>query len=211
MLDSHDKEEGLCHIRLALGAALGGAGTNMMGNGRMASPPLAEGGEHIAVPEKWTLLRGPPGCPKGWTARHALSRPQNCVTRDIWYGRLPLHTSTLLSLDGFVDVALEPWVLPGTSGSCSGCWRSWHRQWDAPEVGHYPTFYCAIGLRTPHTLHILRSWFLLLYWRCAGLSPLSPIALCSVAVSLSPRGATSSGVGYCPHPPAACSGLCCRI
>ena len=82
-LDSRDKEERLCHIRLALGGALGGAVTNMMGNGRMASPPLAEGGEHTAVPEKWTLLRGPSGCPKGWAARHALSRPQGCVTRDI--------------------------------------------------------------------------------------------------------------------------------
>ena len=122
MLDSHDKEEGLCHIRLALGAVLGGAGTNMMGNGRTASPPLAEGGEHTAGPEKWTFHRGPPGCPKGWTARHAMSRPQICVTRDIWYGRLPLHTSTLLSLDGFVDVALESWVFPRW-------WDLWFMLW----------------------------------------------------------------------------------
>ena len=64
MLGSHDKEEGLCHIRLALGAVLGGAETNMMGNGQTVSPPLAEGGEHIAAPEKWTSHRGPPGCLK---------------------------------------------------------------------------------------------------------------------------------------------------
>ena len=36
----------------------------------------------------------------------------------------------------------------------------------------------------------------------AGLLPLSPDASCSVAVSLSPRGATRLGGGYCPHPPA---------
>ena len=53
-LDSHNKEEGLCHIRLALGAVLGGAETNMMGNGQTVSPPLAEGGEHTAAPKKWS-------------------------------------------------------------------------------------------------------------------------------------------------------------
>ena len=61
MLDSHDKEEGLCHIRLALGAVLGGAGTNMMGNGRMASPPLAEGGKHAVALQEWTLPLEHPG------------------------------------------------------------------------------------------------------------------------------------------------------
>ena len=56
--DSHGKEEGLCHIRPALGAALVEVETNMMGNGRMASPPLAEGGEPIAVTERWTSTAG---------------------------------------------------------------------------------------------------------------------------------------------------------
>ena len=55
-LDSRDKAERLCHIQLALGGARGGAVMSMMGNGRMASPPLAEGGKHIAALEKWTLL-----------------------------------------------------------------------------------------------------------------------------------------------------------
>ena len=84
----------------------------MMGDGRMVSPPLAEGGEPIVVPESLTFT----GCHRmpqqGRTSRHALSRLQNCATRDIWYGRFPLHTFTLLSLDGLVDVALESWVCP---------------------------------------------------------------------------------------------------
>ena len=161
MLGSRDKEEGLRHIRLALGAVLGGAGTNMMGKGQTVSPPLAEGGEHIAAPKKWTSHRGPPGCLKGWTVRLALGRPQNCLTRDIWCEWLPLHT---LLFDGFVDVALRAVGVPGDlwfmlwllalMGSTTGCTQGRAR----------PTFYCAIGLRTPHTLHILRSWFLLLYW-----------------------------------------------
>ena len=92
--NSHGKEEGLCHRRLALGAALGEVGTNMMGDGRMVSPPLAEGGEPIVVPESLTFT----GCHRmpqqGRTSRHALSRLQNCATRDIWYGRFPLHTFT---------------------------------------------------------------------------------------------------------------------
>ena len=57
-LDSRDKAERLCHIQLALGGARGGAVMSMMGNGRMASPPLAEGGKHTAALEKWTLLLG---------------------------------------------------------------------------------------------------------------------------------------------------------
>ena len=87
--DSHGKEEGPCHIRPALDAALVEVETNMMGNGRMASPPLAEGGEPIAITERWTSTAGHMHVPTELvcTSRHALGRPQNCATRDVWYGR----------------------------------------------------------------------------------------------------------------------------
>ena len=131
-LGSHNKEGGLCHLRLVLGAALGGAGTSMMGNGQTGSPPLAEGGEHITTLEKWTSLRRPRGCLKVWTARDALGWPQNCLTRNIWCGRSPLHT---LLFDGVGDVALRAVGVPVNPGACFGCWRSWDRQRDAPKVG----------------------------------------------------------------------------
>ena len=49
----------------------------------------------------------------------------------------------------------------------------------------------AVGSRTPLTLYTPRSWFLspLLVGR-AELPPLTPVAACTVAVSLSPWGAT---------------------
>ena len=76
----------------------------------------------------------------------------------------------------------------------------WHRQWSAPEVGPHTTFYCAIGLRTPHTLPILRSWFLLPTGVCRPTSTDS--FPCALSPShFRPGGATSSGVGVCPHPP----------
>ena len=75
MLGLHGKKEVLRHTRLALGAVLGGAGTNMTGKWQTVSPPLAEGGEHTAAPKKWTPHRGPPGCFKGWTVRLASGRP----------------------------------------------------------------------------------------------------------------------------------------
>ena len=60
-LDSRDKAERLCHIQLALGGARGVAVTSMTGTGRMASPPLAEGGKHAVALQEWTLPLGHPG------------------------------------------------------------------------------------------------------------------------------------------------------
>ena len=89
------------------------------------------------------------------------------------------------------------WFMPFPAGA----WRHWQRRGTQRSWRH-TTFYCANGLRTPHSLHILRSWFHFSSGIRAGLPPLSPDASCSVAVSLSPRGATRLGGGYCPHPPA---------
>ena len=144
MLDSHDKEEGLCHIRLALGAALGGVGTNMMGNGRMASPPLAEGGEPIAITERWTSTAGHMHAPTELicTSRHALGRPQNCATRDVWYGRpqvAHLYVTLPTTASSTSHFSRGCFRAGGTSGSCSFCWRLRHWQRDAPKglVTHY--------------------------------------------------------------------------
>ena len=132
---SHNKERGLCHLRLERGVALGGAGTSTMGIGQTGSPPLAEGGEHITALGKWTSLCRPRGCLQGWTARVALDWPWICLTPNIWCGGFLLHT---LLFDRGGDVALRARGDPVNPGACSGCWRLWDRQRDAPKVGPAP-------------------------------------------------------------------------
>ena len=60
-LASLDQEESRRHTQPALGGARGVAVTSMTGTGRMASPPLAEGGKHAAALQEWTLPLGHPG------------------------------------------------------------------------------------------------------------------------------------------------------
>ena len=57
-LASLDQEESRRHTQLALGGARGVAVTSMTGTGRMASPPLAEGGKHAVALQEWTLPLG---------------------------------------------------------------------------------------------------------------------------------------------------------
>ena len=149
------------------------------------------------------------------TSRSCSGSLQNCATRDFcpWtasgctsYVTLPMAVSST----SHHRVCLRA---GGTSGSCPSllALRGIGSGVALDGPGDTLRIYCANGLRTPHSLHILRSWFHFSYGVCAGLPPLSPDALCSVAVSLSPWGATRLGGAIAPIPLPTCGVLSCRI
>ena len=166
-LDSHGKEEGLCHIRPALGAALGEVETNMMGNGRMASPPLAEGGEPIAVPEKWTFIVGHLDAPTELDlspcseSAAKLRDPRQLVWTASFahlYVTLPRRLRRRRTRVVGVSALVGPLVHALAAGA-HGIGNGMH-----PRSGTTLRSIVRSGYVPPHTLHTLRSWFLLLYW-----------------------------------------------
>ena len=125
-----------------------------------------------------------------------------------------LHILRYSPYGGFVDFAQRVCLRAGgTSGSCPSllALRGIGSGVALGGPGDTLRIYCANGLRTPHSLHILRSWFHFSSGVRAGLPPLSPDALCSVAVSLSPWGATRLGGAIAPIPLPTCGVLSCRI
>ena len=180
-----------------------------MGDGRMASAPPVEGADPAAMTDRWAYT----GHRQARTAQIYTSRSCSGSAAELRDQRLlstdglRLHIFTLLSLRRVrrprtIAVCVSP--AGGTSDSCPSLLALGGIGNDVAPKGPGDTLRSIVRTGyvppTPFT-HYGRGSFFSSGVR-AGLPPLSPDASCSVAVSLSPWGATRLGGGYCPHPPA---------